>query len=522
VLPFIGLCVLLGVGHLLRMRIRLLRRLYLPSCVIGGLAGLVILQVANAADAPVPGEWTAGWGKLPGLLINVVFACLFLGVALPKPSTLWRRAGPQLAYGQVVAWGQYVVGVGLVLVLLGPLFHQPAMFGGIIPVGFEGGHGTAGGMGPVFEKLGWPEGKDFGLASATAGIISAIVVGMILVNWAARKGYTVRRRRVEEIAEDDAIGVIPLGRRPEAGRLTVRSDAIEAFTLHVALVGVAVLLGWLMKQGLWQIEHLANAGRRLPFPALAAVGAVGIRGQQHHAVAEVQHGVQVVGRHDHGQLEACEQLDELAAVAGVEVGGRLVEGEHLGRHGQHGGHAHALALAEAQMMRGPLGRVTHVHFVKGLCDPTLYVGTVEVHVERAEGYVVEDGGHEELVVRVLEDEPHLQAHLFQPAVVHGDAADRHSPGAVQQAVQVQKQRGLAGPVRADQGHPFARRNGQAYAPQGLRAVRISEAQAFDGDHLTHARTPQAKSAAATATAQRPFSTSAGPRRKSSRAFTSPL
>jgi len=311
VLPFIGLCLLLGAGHLLRMRIRLLRKLYLPSCVIGGLVGLIVVQCILATGAPLPDklpreaqktwkpgaslpaeldkwrpgdpvpkiwpagkpqagwpvatkvlvDWTAGWGKLPGMLINVVFACLFLGVKLPKVSTLWKRAGPQLAYGQVVAWGQYVVGVGLVLAVLGPLFGVPAMFGGIIPVGFEGGHGTAGGMGPVFEKLGWPEGRDFGLASATAGIVSAIIFGMILINWAARRGHTARRERPEDVAEvpeDDTIAVIPVDRRPSAGRLTVSADAIESFTLHLVVVGAAILIGVGMQKVLLALGALAG------------------------------------------------------------------------------------------------------------------------------------------------------------------------------------------------------------------------------------------------------------------------
>jgi len=160
------------------MKIRLFQRLYLPSCIIGGLVGLVLIQSARGLDTPFKEEWTAGWGSLPGLLINIVFACLFLGVKLPRISTLWKRAGAQVAYGQIVAWGQYVVGVGLVIAFLGPMFGLPDMFGGVLPVGFEGGHGTAGGMGPVFEDLGWKEGKDFALASATGGIVSAIIVGM--------------------------------------------------------------------------------------------------------------------------------------------------------------------------------------------------------------------------------------------------------------------------------------------------------------------------------------------------------
>jgi len=285
---FVGLCVLLLVGHLLRMKVRLLQKMYLPSCVIGGLLGLIVIQVCRGMGHPLPEGWTAGWGMLPGFLINIVFACLFLGVALPKLSELGRRAGHQLVYGQIVAWGQYVVGVGLVLMLLAPMVPVPEraaddapaveggeefdpqerardMFGGILPVGFEGGHGTAGGLGPTFEKLGWPEGKDFALASATCGIVSAIVVGMTLVNWAARRGYTTRRLSPDDVPEDDAIGVIPVDRRPSAGTLTVSSASIGAFTLHIAIVGVAVLIGVLVWHGLAGLERLIapNATRRL-------------------------------------------------------------------------------------------------------------------------------------------------------------------------------------------------------------------------------------------------------------------
>ncbi|MFC1739392.1 sodium/glutamate symporter, partial [Planctomycetota bacterium] len=44
-LSFVMLCVLLALGHVLRSKVRLLQKLYLPSCVIGGLVGLVIIQV---------------------------------------------------------------------------------------------------------------------------------------------------------------------------------------------------------------------------------------------------------------------------------------------------------------------------------------------------------------------------------------------------------------------------------------------------------------------------------------------
>jgi len=249
-LSFGCLCVLLGLGYWVRRKVRLLQRLYLPASVIAGLLGLLILQAVD-----VPAGVTAGWNKLPGLLINIVFACLFLGTALPPLAKVWKSSSRQLAYGQIVAWGQYAVGCAFVLLLLGPIFNLPDIFAGVMPVGFEGGHGTAGGMGPVFDELGFPEMKDFALASATGGIMGAIIVGMGLVNWAVRKGY-VEKRTAPNVEIEDLSGIIPVSNRPAAGRLTVKSDVIESLSLHLVFVGAAILIGWLMKQGLLQLALL--------------------------------------------------------------------------------------------------------------------------------------------------------------------------------------------------------------------------------------------------------------------------
>ena len=248
-LSFGCLCVLLGLGYWLRRRILFLQRLYLPASVIAGLLGLLLFQSFAGIGHPIPSGVSFGWNQLPGLLINIVFACLFLGRALPPIAQVWKSASRQLAYGQIVAWGQYAVGCFLVLLLIKPLWGLPDIFAGIMPVGFEGGHGTAGGMGPVFDQLGYPEMKDFALASATGGIMGAIIVGMGLVNWAVRKGY-VEKKVKPGVDIDDLSGIIPHEHRPAAGKISVSSDVIGSLSLHLVFIGAAILLGWLMKQGL--------------------------------------------------------------------------------------------------------------------------------------------------------------------------------------------------------------------------------------------------------------------------------
>ena len=85
VTSFCGLCVLLVLGKVLRTLVPLLQRLYLPASVIGGLLGLLCL---NQPFCRIPQEWYAYWTDIPGFLINIVFAALFIGAKLPCELTV--------------------------------------------------------------------------------------------------------------------------------------------------------------------------------------------------------------------------------------------------------------------------------------------------------------------------------------------------------------------------------------------------------------------------------------------------
>lgn len=254
ILSFASLCLLLIIGKVLRVKISLLQRLYLPAAVIGGLAGLLIIQLAGDI---LPAMVTAGWTKLPGFLINIIFACLFLGVKIPSISEIWRQSGPQLAYGQIVAWGQYVVGIGISLLIVAPIFKLPQYFGVIIPIGFEGGHGTAAGLADVFTKYGWENGRDFALTSATMGIVFAIIIGTWLINWAVKNGHVKKLKKVSEISESNIIGIYDPQEQPSAGKQTVLPASIDTLSMHIALVGVAIFIAFFIKLGLSGIESLS-------------------------------------------------------------------------------------------------------------------------------------------------------------------------------------------------------------------------------------------------------------------------
>ncbi|QVQ52680.1 sodium:glutamate symporter [Spiractinospora alimapuensis] len=292
----IGLAVLLLgmlllLAKLIRIRWRLSQRLFIPSSLIaGGLALLLGPEVLGRVMSWFGVEWFADggvftaniidvWSAIPGLLISVVFAALFLGFRLPKLSEAGRLAGPQVAFGITLGSGQYVIGLLLALLVLTPVFGLPPMSGALIEIGFEGGHGTAAGMGGTFEELGFAEGQDLALGLATVGLLSGIILGIILVNWGVRRGHTAALSLDSGPSVSEQRGIVERQQRSAAAILTVRPSSVEPLALHFGLIALAVGIGQLMLWGLQSLERLLWADRVeifafVPLFPLAMLGGV--------------------------------------------------------------------------------------------------------------------------------------------------------------------------------------------------------------------------------------------------------
>lgn len=259
--------VLLLAAKLIRMRWRLAQRLYLPTSIIGGGVALVLGPdiFGNIAAALGYDGFTEGglfgsqiqevWSSLPDLLISVVFAALFLGQRLPKGREAGRLAGPQVALGMTFASGQYVIGLLLALLVLAPFLGLPPLTGALIEIGFEGGHGTAAGLGSTFAEVGFPEGQDLALGLATIGLLSGIIVGIVLVNWGARSRRLAELSAESKPSVNEQRGLVDRENRRPAATLTMHPSSIEPLTLHFGLIALAILIGQLL---LWGLEAVEN------------------------------------------------------------------------------------------------------------------------------------------------------------------------------------------------------------------------------------------------------------------------
>src|SRR5690625_5898304 len=169
-LLYLGIFIL--IGKWLRVKVTWMQNLFLPSSmiavfialllcpqVLGKLIGLWAEEGSLLTSGALPDTIITVWDKLPGLMINIVFATLFLGKQIPSKKDVLDYGGPQLAYGWTVGWGQYVIGILLMVLFITPVFGLPSMAGALIEIAFEGGHGTAAGLKGTCEELGFEEGR---------------------------------------------------------------------------------------------------------------------------------------------------------------------------------------------------------------------------------------------------------------------------------------------------------------------------------------------------------------------------
>lgn len=259
-----------------------LKRMFIPSSLLAGLIGLVIgPQVLGLVSADV----VAYWALIPKYLIIVVFAGLFLGRHIPTRKEIWKTASSQIAFGNTLAWGQYVIGIGLTMLILTPIFKTPPIAGALIEISFEGGHGTSAGLAPVFDKLGWSAGTDIALALATLSIFAAVLSGVLIVNWQKRKLGTLtsedewnkqQRRNIRS-----GYNLYNLGNKIVANPWAI----VRAVVAYAVAIGV----GWLMYQAL-VIGEAATLDRittlrfmpYVPFFPLAMVGGLMVQLGLHH------------------------------------------------------------------------------------------------------------------------------------------------------------------------------------------------------------------------------------------------
>ena len=243
-LLFCFLAIMLLMGVVLRARVPFFQRFLFPSCLIGGVLGLILVNTGLVHFSAHDLETFAYH------LFNISFISVGLTRGRDEHNTSGQkkevlRGSLWMALTQGVTFPLQAVIGGLTVVLFSvfsvKLFPT---FGFLVPLGFNEGPGQALSFGKVWETLGFNHAATIGLGFAAVGYFFAFFVGVPLVNHWIRKSSSARG--TGDLSRDFLVGITTRDQKREsAGELTLHSANTETLAFQAALVGLVYVLTYL-------------------------------------------------------------------------------------------------------------------------------------------------------------------------------------------------------------------------------------------------------------------------------------
>lgn len=230
------LAVFVLIGFFVREKVKPLQKLFLPSTLIGGLILLIVgPQVLGIMEVP------ESFSSIPSVMIDIVMAATVFGVTINR-----KKLGSYLDYS-CMTMTSYGMQMGLG-VLLGYLLQKvwpglPDGWGVMGVFSFHGGHGTAAAAGAAFEKAGIEGNMAVGMVLSTLGLIVAMLIGMIMVNYGIRKGWGTYVKDPQAQPDSFYGGALPMDKRTPTGHTVTTGISINHLMLQVAWLLTALFIG---------------------------------------------------------------------------------------------------------------------------------------------------------------------------------------------------------------------------------------------------------------------------------------
>jgi len=254
------LCAFLLFGSFLRARVKFFQNFLVPVALIGGfmamlsnesfLGKLTGMLARNFSFASLEGIFIHFDVDRLGIYVYHLLSVTFIAMAFRGRGGAKGRDAVAMGIGSSTLYAlQGFISIGLGLLLMYTFF--PGLFptfGALAPLGFGQGPGLTYSI-----AHGWEESFNFahagnlGLTMAALGYFWACFLGVPIVNIGIRKGWCALVKDKSHLSTDVYKGIFSReSTRPEAGRLTTSSEAVESFAFHGALIGMMFLITYLL------------------------------------------------------------------------------------------------------------------------------------------------------------------------------------------------------------------------------------------------------------------------------------
>ena len=241
-------------ANVLRNTIPVLRRLMIPSSVLGGFLLLIVNTVfKNCFHIELYST---------GLLEILTYHGLGLGFSAMALRTVEKKKDNRSKTGAfdsgVTVVSTYLLQAIMGLVVTVILFFAINSFfasGILLPMGYGQGPGQAYTWGHTYEaSYGFTNGTSFGLAVSSMGFVSASIGGVVYLSAMRRRG-----RFTGEMGKDAKDEDMTLDQYAGKNEIPL-SESMDKFTIQVALVFIAYILAFLFMKGVNAIVETGVLG----------------------------------------------------------------------------------------------------------------------------------------------------------------------------------------------------------------------------------------------------------------------
>lgn len=122
-------------------------------------------------------------------------------------------------------------------------------------------------MGNIIQDAGlWDDAVGVGVTFATIGILCGVILGMIIINYGAKRGLTHVKMSFETMDEGERTGYIRPENRVSVGNGVTNVSSLDPLAFQLAIVGLVVVIGVVVRALLMQIHPIMSN-----FPLVGAV-----------------------------------------------------------------------------------------------------------------------------------------------------------------------------------------------------------------------------------------------------------
>jgi len=233
--------VMLCIGIFLRSKVSFLRSMLVPASVIGGLVGVLFMNVMTGINVDI-GTSADMFTSVVNNLFTVSFISISLGNSTEESNNSRKILKGALGLG--IVWCLLyaltpIVASGIVYIT-GKSVGMNTIYGMLIQFAFCQGPGQSAAYGAIFEQYGWDRATMVAITFSTIGFIVAFLVGIPAAKLGIKRGIAKNCGKL-----DDSIlkGYLTKDEQNEyMVKDTTCNSNIETLTFHFALIGVCYIL----------------------------------------------------------------------------------------------------------------------------------------------------------------------------------------------------------------------------------------------------------------------------------------